>query len=914
MREYNQPSSIPNQAVEYVRKKNDKLAKETVDRLEVIASHQLLENKKLNDYYKMFNGNLVWADYSGEDTQVLDGIVKEFIVDSDNVKVPSFVKHYDILGILTNQIVGEWLSSKDDFVIDCIGDPITDNEYLRERSRRIEEIVLQNFQLEYKKYMAEIGFSEQGEFQSEEEQQAYLQEIERIQAEVKPLEQVEREMRTWKTQAVNWANAVIEQDYFRFRLDDLDREETTDYVLTGRYFRNYYIGYDYYKPERWDPRLVFFSRDEHLENPQDAEYVGIQYKIPIYKAKERFGHILSAKDIQKLEDIFNEVRALGSKEFNLNSRRGLMGAITEETYQVPFYNYFEYQEALEAQDIFGVPMGEDVVQTEDGEVRVPYFLDSHNNGLRFADPSIERPDFNVRKDTALVTEGYYKSMKKIYLARYVDEDGVELTDIFTAELLPEVVKKLGLKVDKKTTLQDIKESGKIDILHQVFVPEVRQFIKINAGLGKGYEFYYDDVLPFQIKGDSNVFDVKIPVSGIISSNFIANKIRPYQIGYNICLNQVMNMMEKELGLFFLFDINLLPSEYKTYGDTDEALLKLQEFIKDTGLAPIDAGKQNTQQNVSHANMFMSQDMSYTNHINARMQWAENYKRLALEQIGITPQRMGTPSEYETAEGIRQGVQASYAQTESLFSKLTSSRLKSIELHLAVAQYCQKEYIDTDFVYSTSDNNKAFVHLSDPDFPLRRIGVMPVNDSRKRSQRDTLIQTLMSLNTLGGDILDYAQLFTSKSTQEILEHGRKARAERMKEQEAQRQHEQEMLDKQIQATAEAKEQEIAHKSEEARLEREKDIEVARINALGRAADKQSDSEGFNQINRQAELALKDEDLRNKIELGNRNLEMKENSETERNRLREKELELKEREIAHKERRESVDLSIAGMNKN
>ena len=912
-RSYTMPSSLPNQAVDYVRKKNDKLAKETVDALEVIANAQLRENKKLNDYYNMFNGNLVWADYSGEDTQLLDGIMNELLVDPD-IKAPSFVKHYDILGIITNQIVGEWLSSKDDFNIDCIGDPITDNEYLRERSRRIEEVVVQNFQLEYKKYMAEIGFTEQGEFESEEEQQAYMQELQQIQAKIKPLEDVEKEMRTWKTQAVDWANAVIEQDYFRFRLDDLDREETIDYVLTGRYFRNYFVGYDYYKPERWDPRLVFFSRDESIENPQDAEYVGIQYKIPVYKIKERFGHMLSSKEIKKLEELYQSMRYLNTRPIDLNSKNGLKDAITQDTYQVPFYNYFEYQEALEAQELFGVPMGEDIVQTEDGEVRVPYYLSRGNGGLGFSDPSIDRKDFTIRKDTVLVTEGYYKSMKKMWFAKYRDENGIEMTDVFSAELLPEVIKDLGWKVDKKTSLVDLEESDQVDIIYPIFVPEVRRFIKINANLGKDFEFYYDDVLPYQIKGDSNIYDVKLPVSGIISSNFIANKIRPYQIAYNICLNQIMNMMEKELGLFFLFDINLLPTEYKVYGDTDQALMKLQDFIKDTGIAPIDTNKQNTQQNMSQANTFMYQDLSYTNHISARMQWAENYKRLALEQIGITPQRMGTPSEYETAEGIRQGVQASYAQTESLFSKLTSARLKSLEIHLAVAQYSQKEYIDADFVYMNSDNNRAFVHLSDPDFPLRRIGVMPVNDSRKRSQRDTLIQTLMSLNTLGGDILDYAELFTSKSTQEILEKGRKARLERLKEQEAQRQHEQEMLDKQIQATAEAREQEITHKSEEARLEREKDIEVARINALGRAADKQSDAEGFNQINRQAELALKEEDLSNKIELGNKTLQMKENSETERNRLREKELELKEREIAHKERRESVDLSIAGMNKN
>ncbi len=43
-----------------------------------------------------------------------------------------------------------------------------------------------------------------------------------------------------------------------------------DYLLTGRYFTHYRIGYDSYKPERWDPRLTFFSQTLDITNPQDG--------------------------------------------------------------------------------------------------------------------------------------------------------------------------------------------------------------------------------------------------------------------------------------------------------------------------------------------------------------------------------------------------------------------------------------------------------------------------------------------------------------------------------------------------------------------------------------------------------------------------------------------------------------------
>ena len=238
----------------------------------------------------------------------------------------------------------------------------------------------------------------------------------------------------------------------------------------------------------------------------------------------------------------------------------------------------------------------------------------------------------------------------------------------------------------------------------------------------------------------------------------------------------------------------------------------------------------------------------------------------------------------------------------------------MELHLAVAQYCQKEYLDVDFVYSTDEKTKSFIHLSDPDFPLRRIGVVPMNDSKKRAQREMLVQTLMNLNTLGGDILDYAGLFTAKSTQEILTIGKKARQERLAEEQQSRTHQQEMLDKQLESQRMEKEAELAFKAEESRLEREKDVKVAQITALGRAADKESDATGIAEINRQAENSLRSDSLNHQIDKDNRTLSLKEESERRNAEIKQKELELKERDIAQKERRAQTDMSIAKINKN
>lgn len=904
-------NSLPNQAVNYKRKKNDKLAKDTVDVLERIASKQIREKAHLNDYYKMFEGRLVWADYSNEDLKTLDGISNLML---DDTVIPSFVKHYDLIGIITNQLVGEWLSNKEDFIIEC-DDPVTKNDYLRERENRLNEYVQNSLQLEVKKRMAELGISEQGEFSSQEEQQAYLQQIQEIQNSIKTPDQIEKDMKSYKTQAVSWANYVINRDNKDFDMDSLSRTEMTDYVLTGQWFRNYHIGYDSYKPERWDVRHVFFSQDEDATNPQDREYIGRQYRESIFRLKERWGHIFKPNEISRLNAIYDG-QIEGEKNYNLNSTKGIKDALFGHNEQLPFYNFNDYEEALEIQDAIGIPMGENISKDQDGEEhRTPYFLNNQFNV--FNDPFYynTRGDYNVRTDTVLVTEGYYRSSKRMYIARYTDKLGVDTVDTFTDDLLPEFIKEYGLKRDNTTPLVEIQTELKENSIYSFDLPVVRQFVKINIGVVGGDKcLYFDEELPYQIKGKSEIFDIKLPVAGIIDSNFIANKIRPYQIMYNICLNQIANMMEKELGLFFLFDVNLLPSEYKTYGDTEEAMYKMQEFIRSTSIAPIDTHKQNTNQTQPMTNTFISQNLSYTNEITARLNWAEYYKRMAIEQIGMTPQRLGSPNQYETAEGVRQGVEASYAQTEDKFSKMTSATLKAMEIHLTIAQYCQKEYIDQDFVFSGSEGDLAFIHLSDPNFPLRRIGVRPINDSNRRLQREKLVNMMLQLNTLGSDIEDYARVFLAKSTQEVLQAGINSNKKRMQEVQEQRQHEQQLQEQQLQAQAQKEQLDREFEASEAQKERDKDVTVAQLQAMGRASYRNADDSQVQDIKEESDRYLKEQSLSNNRDFNERNLNIKESVEAKKLELQQKQIDLKQEELRQKDRQINADVLIAQTNKN
>jgi hypothetical protein len=74
--------------------------------MEQIGIKQLHKNIEFADY-KMIRGEMVLSDY---DYQIK---TQEFISLVNEVQLPSNVRHYDFLGMIVNQIVGEYGKFKD---------------------------------------------------------------------------------------------------------------------------------------------------------------------------------------------------------------------------------------------------------------------------------------------------------------------------------------------------------------------------------------------------------------------------------------------------------------------------------------------------------------------------------------------------------------------------------------------------------------------------------------------------------------------------------------------------------------------------------------------------------------------------------------------------------------------------------
>ena len=71
-------------------------------------------------------------------------------------------------------------------------------------------------------------------------------------------------------------------------------------------------------------------------------------------------------------------------------------------------------------------------------------------------------------------------------------------------------------------------------------------------------------LKFQFKGDSTIYGCKLPVEGRVFSDrntksmSLVDKLKPFQIGYNIVNNQISDILIDEIGTVILLDQNALP--------------------------------------------------------------------------------------------------------------------------------------------------------------------------------------------------------------------------------------------------------------------------------------------------------------------------------------------------------------------
>jgi hypothetical protein len=860
--------------------KTEKWKKNNLDTFERIAQKQFRQNLKFKDYYDMIEGRLTYLSSGLGDYIDMSPFRADIKKISEDKGIPTYLKHYDFIGIVVNALVGLYMDFQDVFRVDSNDEYFT-NDYIRQKTELLYKYAQETFQAELQKLLLGRGIDiNKNDFKSQEEADSYSQQVE-IQKKALTPPEIEIAMaKNFKILATEWAQNTLKADEADFDLHDLDKLNFIDKLLTGRFFRHYEVKYDSYDIKRWKPANVFFAQTTTTRFPQEGEYVGhIDFMSPS-DIINNFGHLLTAKQQENLSNYWGQKNNLD----NITSGNYQDGFFQRQT--VPFNNYYDHQLLSQYESALGVPLGQRTLFGKDGEDDKFYrdWLPQYGNfnQLNSSLAGYHRDDIQVDTSAIQVTQVYWRSYKRMGLLIYENTQGATSISVVTDELLPEFISRFEIKKLKEVSLDEVERAIKANNLNNYintivynYVPEIWKGIKIRNTSHTMKEDIYLDIRPldFQIRGGrSNVYNFLLPVGGIIGNSLVM-KMTPYQIMHNMLMNQMQDITEKEIGMFFIMDVNFLPSEFLEGGNQHSNLLELREFAKDVGFLPVDKSKQNapTSQNV---NTFERIDLSYGQQLEYKRALAEYYKQEGLKQIGITPQMLGNPNTYTTAEGVKQGAQASFIQIQQIFEEMNSAKCKMMDIHLAIAQYCQSNGKDNTVLTTKGDGDHYFLDIikEDEHFSMRSLGVRATTSSKDRKILETARQILSTDNTISKDLLDITNILTDTTIVELRHNAQIHRQRNQEQLETQRQHEKEMQQLQIEAQKEQIQHQESIRLSEAQKDRESKEQIAYITSVGKAVDDNGSVEGLKYLKIENDRISKTEDIANKTNLKEKELQI------------------------------------------
>jgi hypothetical protein len=206
---------------------------------------------------------------------------------------------------------------------------------------------------------------------------------------------------------------------------------------------------------------------------------------------------------------------------------------------------------------------------------------------------------------------------------------------------------------------------------------------------------------------------------------LVDRLKPWQFFFNVLMNQCYHFFETEIAPFLVMSSDMLPNS-KDWGG-DEGLSKWLAAAR-SGLGIIDFSPSSN--SIAQGGQFPKViDLDMASRILSRMQLAMYIKQFAMEQVGMSPQRMAEVKATETATGINQAVQSSNMQTSVWFTTFFDCEKDGLQMQLDAAKMLQSTGRDFSVQTVKSDLSVEALKFSQEDGYLYDLHVY-VTDSQE----------------------------------------------------------------------------------------------------------------------------------------------------------------------------------------
>lgn len=761
---------------------------------------------------------------------------------------------------------GEFIKRDNRWTVEAI-DPYSKNEAFEEKRRQFEAILTQSVEMEKKRTLAEMGITE------DTDPQQYMQQMQSMMQQFK---EVELKSKNFRTTGVKWAEKVLKIHEKRHNLIELEPDGFESGLITDSEFWHIDMQEDNFKVELINPMYADYHKGINTKYVSEGDYFAWFDFMSAGDIVNRLGRRMKSDDLEKLKDVYVKTQNLIVPD-QLKNRQGA---------------YYDYRKNWEDATNLDPKMNDALLGQELAMTypRSPNF--DHNINVNLFDPIVGNKITGVPM-MFRVMRLYWRSMRKIGWLTKINRDGSMDEPIWIDENYKVTQEPIyDTSLVKEKTKNNLIQGEHID---WTWVPEWRHVIKISPNVkhtfwinsNNNFDAIYIDgaPIPFQFKGKNNPFEAYPPVEGChfshinITSHSFIDRIKPLQIIYNICMNKIPKKFMKDYGNKVAVDRRLMQNNNASKSAKNiDPVREYEERLRKSDIIDY-AMTRESLDGLGQPALPSVLPLSTIQDASLYLNLAQNIKWEAGELIGITRQRSGGQKASETAYSVEQGIQYSETQTEKYFEQHSNLMQRFRQRMLDAAQYYSTFNESNRDLYMNDRDENVMLDIEGMQNLLPHYNIHLQSRANVRAALQTVAAFLREENTLPISPSAKIEALVEGSIPKIIDLIKTAEYEQI--QREMQQHEQEMqmkqaeIDNQKQIAAE----ELANENLQKQLDRDNDIEIATIRALGGV---QTDNNKDGSIDAKANMDayFKQQDILDKRKQAKDAMDSKRQTETER----------------------------------
>ena len=667
------------------------------------------------------------------------------------------------------------------------------NELVGEISKRPDAFRVKAFdddskseELEFKTGILQEYVINQAKQKIQEKAALQGEEIDDEQLQQMTMDQVKDSIDSYTSIAEKWANHILTAQKAEFNTKEKSEDAFRDMLISAREFYHIYednskLGFNI---EVANPKNTWFLTTpdrKYISDPtgrvQGAYAAGTVQVMELSEIIEAIPD-LTKDEIDHLRSSLQDYGLINVRESNLGNPNAIPG---NDSIQYDTYDPLVLQTRM-------------LIESE---------MKENNDGLRdFLGLTSNVSSFGYKY---VVVRAYWISKKKIGKLIYLDEMGNEQS----------------LLVDEHY------KSGTIPTQQSLEWGWINQWYQ---GTKIGPDIYH--IKPCKLLNYCPIIGQVFEVKNTEAKSLI-DLMKPFQVLYNVCMNQLYKLLEKEVGKVQLMSIRHIPIPKD--GDAQDALDIWEMEARNRGVVFVDDSPENLKA-PSSFNQFTSLDLTRTQEIQSRYTLAQQLKNECWELIGMSRQRMGSVSASESATGTNAAITQSYSQTEPLFIAHEYVLGQLYQSIIDASLYVESQKPQSTISYITSQGESAFVQVNGSDLKFRDLKVYLTNRPEDQKMFTELRGLSQAVIQNGGSLSDIIELYSTDSVRQMKKVFTKLKSRqeeleitKLQQQQQQLDQQQQQADAQIQAAQQAQQEKMAHDDYQNELDRINKKEIALIAA-------------------------------------------------------------------------------------